>query len=160
MQHAPVFNIDQASFWTNPYPVLEVMRRTAPIAWVPQFEAILITRHADITACDGLCRNILLAMYCSKLKTKSFFMFSSANRDEAVFNNPDAFDITRNTRAHIAFGVGPHFCIGAAASKSLIADVALPSILNHFPDLAIDPSQPIREGGWAFRGLLNLPIIW
>ena len=91
---------------------------------------------------------------------KVFFMFSSANRDERVFDNPDVFDITRNTRAHIAFGVGPHFCIGAAASKALIADVALPTLFKHLQDVAIDPSQPVEFGGWAFRGLLNLPVVW
>lgn len=91
---------------------------------------------------------------------KVFFMFSSANRDERVFDNPDVFDITRNTRAHIAFGVGPHFCIGAAASKALIADVALPTLFKNLQDIAIDPSQPVEFGGWAFRGLLNLPVQW
>src|ERR1043166_429757 len=42
-----------------------------------------------------------------------FFMFGSANRDEACFVEPDSFDITRNTSKSIAFGAGPHYCAGA-----------------------------------------------
>jgi cytochrome P450 len=56
--------------------------------------------------------------------------------------------------------VGPHFCIGAAASKALIADVALPTLFKHLQDVAIDPLQPVDFGGWAVRGLLNLPVVW
>src|SRR5205807_880400 len=55
-----------------------------------------------------------------------FFMFGSANRDEACFAEPDRFDITRDTQKSIAFGAGPHYCAGAFASRAMVADVALP----------------------------------
>jgi len=89
-----------------------------------------------------------------------FFMFGSANRDEACFEDPDRFDITRDTQKSIAFGAGPHYCAGAFASRAMVADVALPSLFAHLKDLRLDPSQPVRIGGWAFRGLLNLPVAW
>jgi cytochrome P450 len=90
-----------------------------------------------------------------------FLMFSSANRDEAVFPQPDIFDITRDTSKSVAFGAGPHFCAGAAASRSLISDVALPAIFERLKALELDGSQPpVRFGGWAFRGVLNLPVRW
>lgn len=87
-----------------------------------------------------------------------FFMFGSANRDESIFDDPDRFDVTRDSSKHIAFGAGPHFCAGAAASRSLIADVALPMIFEALPDLRLT-TEP-RIGGWAFRGLLDLPVEW
>jgi len=90
-----------------------------------------------------------------------FFMFSSANHDEAEFEKPERFDIIRhNSRSHIAFGAGPHFCAGAAASKSLVAEVALPSAFAGFPGLRIKNGEKIAIGGWAFRGILNLPVEW
>src|SRR5207248_263120 len=55
-----------------------------------------------------------------------FFMFGSANRDEACFGDGDRFDITRDTSQSIAFGAGPHYCAGAFASRAMVADVALP----------------------------------
>jgi hypothetical protein len=89
-----------------------------------------------------------------------FFMFGSANRDEACFENPDRFDITRDTQKSIAFGAGPHYCAGAFASRAMVADVALPSIFARLKGLRLDESEPVRIGGWAFRGLLNLPVTW
>jgi cytochrome P450 len=89
-----------------------------------------------------------------------FFMFGSANRDEACFDDPDRFDITRDTQKSIAFGAGPHYCAGAFASRAIVADVALPSIFARLPGLRLDEHEPVRIGGWAFRGLLNLPVKW
>jgi cytochrome P450 len=89
-----------------------------------------------------------------------FFMFGSANRDEACFRNPDDFDITRDTQKSIAFGAGPHYCAGAFASRAMVADVALPSIFKRLQGLRLDVSERVRIGGWAFRGLLNLPVMW
>jgi len=89
-----------------------------------------------------------------------FLMFGSANRDEAHFENADRFDLTRDTAKSIAFGAGPHFCAGAAASRAMIADVALPSVFARLKGLALDAAEPVRIGGWAFRGLFNLPVRW
>ena len=89
-----------------------------------------------------------------------FFMFGSANRDEACFENPDRFDVTRDTQKSIAFGAGPHYCAGAFASRAMVADVALPGIFARLKGLRLDRREPVRIGGWAFRGLLNLPVTW
>ena len=89
-----------------------------------------------------------------------FFMFGSANRDEACFGDGDRFDITRDTSKSIAFGAGPHYCAGAFASRAMVADVALPRIFARLKGLRLDKAEPVRIGGWAFRGLLNLPVAW
>ena len=89
-----------------------------------------------------------------------FFLFGSANRDEAYFTDPDSFDLTRDTGKSIAFGAGPHFCAGAAASRSLIAEVALPTIFARLKDLRLAADAEVVVTGWAFRGLLNLPVVW
>lgn len=87
-----------------------------------------------------------------------FLMFGSGCRDEAHFDAPDRFDITRDTQAAISFGAGPHFCAGAAASRCLIADVALPLAFAHLPGLALDGD--VRFSGWAFRGPVSVPVRW
>jgi cytochrome P450 len=89
-----------------------------------------------------------------------FFMFSSANRDETHFENPDRFDVSRDVSKSIAFGAGPHFCAGAWASRAMLADVALPTLFARLNNLRLDDREPVRIGGWAFRGLLNLPVTW
>lgn len=89
-----------------------------------------------------------------------FLMFSSANRDESHFERPDVFDLTRDASKSIAFGAGPHFCAGAWASRAMIADVALPTIFARLRNLRMREGEAVRIGGWAFRGLLNLPVTW
>jgi cytochrome P450 len=89
-----------------------------------------------------------------------FFLYASANRDEAHFTNPDAFDVRRDTTKSVSFGAGPHYCAGAWASRAMVADVALPSAFAKLKNLAIVDADPVRLGGWAFRGVLNLPTVW
>jgi cytochrome P450 len=90
-----------------------------------------------------------------------FLMFGAANRDEAHFAEPDVFDVGRDTQKSIAFGAGPHYCAGAFASCAIVASVALPTIFSRLRDLRLDETAgPVRFGGWAFRGPLNLPVRW
>ncbi len=87
-----------------------------------------------------------------------FLMFGAGNRDDSVFTDPDRFDITRDTRASIAFGAGPHYCAGASASRCLIGEVAMPMIFSRLKGLRLDGETTF--GGWAFRGPLNMPVAW
>ncbi len=87
-----------------------------------------------------------------------FFMFSSANRDDDVFDNPDVFDVTRDIGKSLSFGAGPHYCAGAWASRTMIADIALPQFFERFQNPQI--TDEVKFGGWAFRGPLNLPCRW
>ncbi len=87
-----------------------------------------------------------------------FFMFSSAGHDEAYFDTPECFDITRNTGPSIPFGAGPHFCGGAAVARALITEVALPLLFQELPNLHLTGEVPIQ--GWAFRGPTQMPVAW
>ncbi|MBM1631897.1 cytochrome P450 [Sulfitobacter mediterraneus] len=87
-----------------------------------------------------------------------FLMFGSACRDEDHFANADQFDLSRDTSAAIPFGAGPHFCAGAAASRSLVAHYAVPMILERFPQLRL--AGPVPFAGWAFRGPTSVPVTW
>jgi len=87
-----------------------------------------------------------------------FFMYGSANRDAAHFTAPDGYDLSRNTRAALSFGAGPHFCAGAAASRTLIAEVALPKLFARLKGLHLTGNTPFE--GWAFRGPTTMPVAW
>ena len=93
-----------------------------------------------------------------KPRERVFLMFGSGNRDEAVFTNPDEFDLTQDCSQSLAFGAGPHFCAGAWASRCLIADVALPKIFDKLSGLRLNGETPFR--GWAFRGPISMPVAW
>jgi cytochrome P450 len=72
--------------------------------------------------------------------------YVSANRDAAVFADPDRFDVTRHPNEHVAFGAGgPHFCLGAGLAR-LEARLVLGALLERFPELRADgPVQRLRS---------------
>ncbi len=93
--------------------------------------------------------------------TKVQLLFASANRDPAVFDRPDEFRLDRDRiemRRHLAFGTGPHFCIGAPLAR-LEAEVTLDRVLDRMPGLRpTGPPTPIRS--FILRGFASLPVAW
>ena len=74
---------------------------------------------------------------------------------------PERFDVTRDHAASLTFGAGPHFCAGAAASRSLVGDLAIPLAFERLRNLRLDElAEPVRFGGWAFRGPLTMSATW
>ncbi len=82
---------------------------------------------------------------------------SSANRDERFFLDPDRFDIERDTRGHLSFSHGPHFCPGAGLGRRLVA-IALERVLARMPDIRrIDETTDWLPTLWI-RGARTLPV--
>ncbi|MDJ0849212.1 MAG: cytochrome P450 [Myxococcota bacterium] len=86
-------------------------------------------------------------------------MFGSANRDERVFRDPDGFDPDRpELREHLAFGHGPHFCIGAPLAR-LEVRVALEELARRFERLRLPADfAPRYEPSFILRGLAALEL--
>jgi cytochrome P450 len=84
----------------------------------------------------------------------------AANRDPAVFTDPESYDVDRPRKPHLAFGGGNHFCAGAWVARASVVRVALPRLFAEFPGLRLDPARPAAVGGWVFRGVLSLPVLW
>ena len=69
----------------------------------------------------------------------------AANRDPAVFADPDRFDIARHMGAPpLSFGAGPHFCIGAALAR-FEARLAIEAIADRWPDLTLVTTAPVKD---------------
>lgn len=85
----------------------------------------------------------------------------AANRDAARFDDPESFDIRRQTNPHLTFGVGAHFCVGAPLAR-LELQVALAAITERLPGLrlAIDPDDVQYAQDTLVRPLLSLPVAW
>jgi len=75
----------------------------------------------------------------------ALLLYASANRDEEVFDAPHAFRVDRTPNEHLAFGIGPHYCLGANLARMEIA-IVVGRILARLPDLRPVPGAPIREG--------------
>ncbi|WP_031077687.1 cytochrome P450 [Streptomyces sp. NRRL S-118] len=83
-------------------------------------------------------------------------LFGSANRDEAVFDRPDALDLSRGDNPHISFGAGIHYCIGAPLARIELA-ASLEALLRRAPSLR-PLAEPERKPGFVMRGVQGLPV--
>jgi cytochrome P450 len=86
-------------------------------------------------------------------------VLSSANRDPRRFRDPDRFDVHRKEGAHLAFAIGPHFCLGAWFGRHL-ARVSLEVLLDRLPNLRLDPDRPTTLSGWEFRAPDSTWVTW
>ncbi|MEV7630203.1 cytochrome P450 [Actinoplanes sp. NPDC089786] len=84
---------------------------------------------------------------------------AAANRDPARFDAPDELRFDRPSNAHIGFGHGLHYCLGAPLAR-LEAAIAFDKLLDRFPDLrlAVPPSELSWRPGLLLRGLHDLPV--
>jgi hypothetical protein len=83
-------------------------------------------------------------------------LIGSANRDEAVFEDPERYDLDRDTQNLISFGGGRHFCMGAALAR-MEARIGLGELVQRVRDYDIDESGLVRVHSINVRGLAALP---
>ena len=85
-------------------------------------------------------------------------MYPSANRDPAVFDDPERYDVLRKNNHHVAFGFGTHFCLGASLAR-LEIKVMFEELLRRIPDFRLQPyADPQIQPAAFARGLKSLRI--
>jgi len=87
---------------------------------------------------------------------KVAMMYTSANRDEAVFVRPQEFDIHRDPNPHLSFGTGEHFCLGIHLAR-LEGRVFFEELLTHFPTIEL-VGEPRRQRSNLNNALKELPV--
>ena len=87
-----------------------------------------------------------------------YFMLGPANRDPAVFADPERFDIGRVPNAQLGFGAGIHFCLGAPLAR-LEGEIAFTRLLQRYPALRLAEAAPRWRHLINLRGLEALPLI-
>jgi cholest-4-en-3-one 26-monooxygenase len=86
---------------------------------------------------------------------KVVLFYASANRDEEMFPDPDRFDVGRQPNDHLAFGIGPHFCLGANLARLEIR-VMFEELLRRLPDIALaGPVERLRSN--FINGIKRMP---
>jgi cytochrome P450 family 142 subfamily A polypeptide 1 len=84
-------------------------------------------------------------------------MYPSANRDPAVFDDPGRFDVRRDPNPHLAFGFGPHFCMGASLAR-LELKVMFGELLRRLPDLHLAGEPFPRRSSNFISGPETMPV--
>lgn len=134
-----------------PRAIAESFRLTAPTHMVPR------QTSAEVEVSGGIL----------PAGAEVMCFLGSANRDERRFADPDRFDLDRpesdprraftGGAAHLAFGSGRHFCLGAVLSRFEI-EVALDRMLDALPDLRLAGETPPPDAGLFLRGPATLPV--
>ena len=84
-------------------------------------------------------------------------VLGAAHRDPARFEDPDRLDISRSDNAHLAFGQGIHFCLGASLAR-LEAGIAFRALVQRFPEMELACETVDYRPGFAIRALESLPV--
>jgi cytochrome P450 family 142 subfamily A polypeptide 1 len=85
---------------------------------------------------------------------KALMLYESANFDESQFDEPDRFDVGRSPNEHVAFGFGPHFCLGASLARVELQGI-FERILARLPDLELAGDEPPPR---ALTGISSMPV--
>lgn len=90
-------------------------------------------------------------------------VWASANRDDTQFQDADRFVVDRDPaelRKHVAFGLGPHSCLGAALARAELR-IALSTLLRRLPGIDLDPDQrPVCNKALTINGYVRVPVRW
>lgn len=86
-----------------------------------------------------------------------WLMVGAANRDPTVFERPDLLDVRRKPTRHLTFGLGAHFCVGAALAR-VEGPIAIGTVLRRLPDLRGDVHGVTWRPELSFRGVAALPL--
>ncbi|WFA06023.1 MULTISPECIES: cytochrome P450 [Bacillus] len=92
-----------------------------------------------------------------KKNEQVYVLLGAANRDPDIFKEPHVFDITRKPNPHLAFGHGPHVCLGSSLAR-LEAQMAILALLERAPGLRLAASDVCYRKLFGFRALAELPV--
>ncbi len=149
--------------------VYELLSRPEILARVRQDPALLKAAIEEALRCNPAAPNTYRIAsedleLCGKQIQKGQLVFVSlaaANRDPEVFSDPDRFDIDRQPNKHIAFGVGPHACLGLGLARRQL-ELGIGGLLRRFPHLHFDPQNPPqpRRDNFVFSGWNSLHLVF
>ncbi|WAC89236.1 cytochrome P450 [Mycobacterium sp. Aquia_213] len=131
--------------------------RTNPEGWSNAVEEML--RYETAIQWGGRVATETLDIQGHTVRPGQFILLllGGANRDPAIFERPDEFDITRtNAREHVSFGSGIHVCLGAALARMEL-HIGLQALFARFPDLSL-AGVPTMHDSMALHGIKHLPV--
>ncbi|WP_408065925.1 cytochrome P450 [[Mycobacterium] vasticus] len=144
MHHRDQWDMLRADTSLLPSAIEEMLRWTSPV--------------------KNMCRTLTAdtEFYGTELKQgeKIMLLFESANFDEAVFEDPDRFDIKRNPNSHLSFGFGTHFCMGNQLARMEIS-LMTERVLKRLPDLRLADGAkvPLRPANFV-SGPEAMPVVF
>ncbi|MFE0191426.1 cytochrome P450 [Streptomyces sp. NPDC059008] len=116
---------------------------------------------ADLTTLRVATTDVEVAGQVIKEGDGVILSTAAANRDPSAFEAPDTFDIRRSTQGHLAFGHGPHRCLGENLARAEL-EILFGTLFKRIPTLrlAVPMDQVSMKVGMTLEGLHDLPVTW
>lgn len=123
------------------------------LRWVPLWESVSTSRVAT--------EDVELGGVTIRKGDAVVYSLNSANRDPQKFPDADLVVLDREHNAHLAFNLGPHYCVGAPLAR-LELQCALAALIHRLPGLrlVVDPKDVVWRGGMLLRGTDSLMVAW
>jgi hypothetical protein len=132
--------------------------RDDPDVWVLGIEELL-RAYAPVTMAREVIRDTELAGCPMHVGDPLLLPFPAANRDPAVFEDPDTVILDRTQNRHLAFGLGIHRCLGSNLAR-LELTVALETFLDRIPTFTLADASAVTWSGGQVRGPRTLPLVF
>lgn len=128
-------------------------------ACIPDAVEELLRAYAIVTTGRLITRDVEWNGCPMKAGDRVLLPTPSANRDDAAFEDSTSVDLSRQANRHIAFGAGPHRCVGSHLARLELV-VALEEWHRRIPNYSLDTSEPLKFHSGGVAGYEKLPLIW
>jgi cytochrome P450 len=139
-------------------PGLQAQLRANPKLIVEAAEEIL-RRYTFTVPSRRIAKDAEFGGWQMKEGDRLMLYLPGADLDEREFPNPEAYDLTRENKVHIAFGVGPHRCLGSHLAR-IELQVIYEQMLARLPEFRIDERAPVKFHGGNIVAIDSLPLRW
>jgi pimeloyl-[acyl-carrier protein] synthase len=136
---------------------MALLRRNPDLLNSAILESLRYESPAQRTIFRVATRQIRLTRSRLEVGQQFSLIIGSANRDETIFEHPDLFNIRRNSRPNLSFGLGIHNCLGKHLAV-MEAKIALRHLLNEIPNIQLKNDIPLWRKNSMFRELSSLPV--
>jgi cytochrome P450 len=139
-------------------PELQSRLRADP-ALIPEAVEEMLRRYSFVTLFRRVTRDMEFFGWRLRQGERIIFSLAGAGLDPAHWNAPAVFDLAREDKAHIAFGAGPHRCVGSHLAR-LELQLLYAELLNRLPPFRLDPDKPPVFRAGNVLAVESLPIRW
>jgi cytochrome P450 len=139
-------------------PDLQKQLRESP-KLIPDAAEELLRRYTFTVPPRRVTKDIEFFGAPMKANERVMLFLPAADLDAAEFPEPETFNLNRENKAHIAFGTGPHRCLGSHLARIEI-QILYEELLSRLPEFRLDPANPVKFKGGHVVGPENLSLLW
>jgi cytochrome P450 len=139
-------------------PALQEQLRANPKI-IPEAAEEMLRRYSFTVPVRRVGRDLDFEGVVMKEGERVMLYLPAADLDPKQFSHPDRYDLNREERVHIAFGGGPHRCLGSHLARVEL-QIVYEQMLERLPQFRLDPTKPLKFHGGNVTGIDTLPLVW